>query len=68
MSSNKLDVGATVRFTRPERFEAMPKAAVTVFRVESLLKMPEGGTLYTIRSEAEPFKRVVAASDVDERG
>ena len=55
MSSNKLDVGATVRFTRPERFEAMPKAAAAVFRVESLLKMPDGGTLYTIRSEAEPF-------------
>ena len=35
MSSNKLDVGATVRFTRPERVEAMPKAAADVFRVES---------------------------------
>ena len=34
MSSNKLDVGASVRFTRPERFEAMPKAAADVFRVE----------------------------------
>ena len=27
--------------------------------------MPDGGTLYTIRSEAEPFERVVAASDLD---
>jgi hypothetical protein len=68
MSSSKLDVGATVRFTRPEHVEAMPKAAADVFRVESLLKMPDGGTLYTITSEAEPFERVVAASDVDKRG
>ena len=67
MPSDKLDVGATVRFTLPERFEAMPKAEAAVFRVESLLKMPDGGTLYTIRSEAEPFERVVAASDLDKR-
>ena len=35
MSSNKLDVGASVRFTRPERFEAMPKAEAEVYRIES---------------------------------
>ena len=68
MASSKLDIGATVRFSQPERVEAMPKATAAVFRVESLLKMPDGGTLYTIRSEAEPFERVVAASDLDKRG
>ena len=68
MSTQKLDVGATVHFTRSVRVEAMPKAEAAVYRVENLLKLPDGATLYTISCEAEPFERVVAASDLDQRG
>ena len=39
-----------------------------MYRVENLLKMPDGATPYTIRCESEPFERVVAASDLDRRG
>ncbi len=67
MSSNKLDVGASVRFTRPERFEAMPKAEAEVYRIEQLLKMPDGAMLCTIKNDAEPFERIVAASDLQQR-
>ena len=67
MSSNKLDVGATVRFARTVRVEAMPKAEAEVYRIEQLLKMPDGAMLCTIKNDAEPFERIVAASDLQER-
>jgi hypothetical protein len=67
MSTRELNVGATVHFTRTVRIDAMPKAEAAVYRVENLLKMPDGATLYTIRCEAEPFERVVAAGDLDRR-
>jgi hypothetical protein len=67
MSTRELNVGATVHFTRTMRVEAMPKAEAAVYRVEKLLKLPDGATLYTIKNEAEPFERVVAASDLDAR-
>ncbi len=49
MSTRELNVGATVHFTRTVRIDAMPKAEAAVYRVENLLKMPDGATLYTIR-------------------
>ncbi len=67
MSTSELNVGATVHFTRPQRVEGMPKAEAAVYRVERLLKTTEGVTLYTIKSEAEPFERVVDAADLDRR-
>jgi hypothetical protein len=67
MSTRELNVGATVHFSRTVRIDAMPKAEAAVYRVENMLKMPDGATLYTIKSEAEPFERVVAASDLDRR-
>jgi hypothetical protein len=68
MSTRELNVGATVHFARTVRIDAMPKAEAAVYRVENLLKMPDGATLYTIGCEAEPFERVVAAGDLDRRG
>jgi len=68
MSTRQLNVGATVNFTRTLRVDAMPAAQAAVYRVENLLRMPDGATLYTIRCEAEPFERVVAESDLDRRG
>jgi len=67
MATRELDVGARVCFTRPHRVEGMPKAEAAVYRVERLLKTGGGATLYTIKNEAEPFERLVAASDLDRR-
>ena len=67
MSTLKLDVGATVHFTRAVGSDAASRAA-PVYRVEHLMKLPDGATFYTIRCEAEPFERVVAASDLAPRG
>jgi hypothetical protein len=43
----------------------MPKAAAEVYRVENLLKTSDGATLYTIKSDAEPFERLVCAQDLN---
>ena len=66
MSTRELNVGATVHFTRTVGSDAAPRAEAPVYRVERLLKLPDGATLYTIKNEAEPFERVVAASDLDQ--
>jgi hypothetical protein len=68
MSRRQLNVGATVHFTRTVRIDAMPKAEAAVYRVEQLLKLPDGAMLYTIKSETEPFERVVSEYDLDRRG
>ena len=68
MSRRQWKVGATVHFTRTVRIDAMPKAEAAVYRVEQLLKLPDGATLYTIKSETEPFERVVSECDLDRRG
>jgi hypothetical protein len=60
-----LQIGTKVHFARPERVAGMPKATAEVFRVENLLKTPDGATLYTIKSDAEPFQRLVCASDLN---
>lgn len=67
MATRDWDVGARVRFTRPQRVDGMPKAEAAVYRVERLLKAGDGATLYTIKNEAEPFERLVATSDLDRR-
>jgi hypothetical protein len=59
-----LHIGAQVHFADPER-AGMPKAAAAVYRVENLLKTADGATLYTIKSDAEPFERLVSASDLN---
>jgi predicted lipoprotein with Yx(FWY)xxD motif len=60
-----LHIGAQVHFADPERVAGMPKAAAAVYRVENLLKTADGATLYTIKSDAEPFERLVSASDLN---
>ncbi len=67
MPPRELNVGATVHFTGPLGSDAAPRAQLPLYRVEHLLKLPDGATLYTIKSEAEPFRRVVAASDLFQR-
>lgn len=62
---DELQIGTKVHFARTERVAGMPKAAAAVYRVENLLKTPDGATLYTIKSDAEPFERLVSASDLN---
>jgi hypothetical protein len=65
MSTRELNVGATVHFSRAVGSDAAPRADAPLYRVEHLLKLPDGATLYTIKSETEPFERVVDAADLD---
>jgi hypothetical protein len=64
MSRRKLDVGAIVHFTR---LEARTGAHAPEYRIEQLLGPEDGVTLYKIRSEAEPFDRIVAECDLTMR-
>ncbi len=68
MPPRELNVGATVHFTRAVGPDAAPRAEAPVYRIEHLMKLPDGATLYTIKNEAEPFERVVAAGDLHQRG
>jgi hypothetical protein len=62
---DELQIGTKVHIARPERVAGMPKARAAVYRVENLLKTPDGATLYTIKSDAEPFERLVCAQDLN---
>jgi hypothetical protein len=57
MSRLELEIGSFVRFCGLETGHMAPEAS---YRIEQLLKLDCGGTLYKIRSDAEPFDRVVA--------
>ena len=60
MSRRELDVGSFVHFTGFATGYAAPEAS---YRIEQLLKLGDGATLYKIRSDAEPFDRVVSERD-----
>ena len=64
---DELQIGTTVHFAQTERVAGMPKATAAVYRVENLLKTQDGATLYTIKSDAEPFERLVSAQDLNRR-
>jgi hypothetical protein len=66
MPMRELTVGATVQLPPAARADAAGEE-LAIYRVEHLLKLADGATLYTIKSEAEPFERVVAAADLDRR-
>jgi hypothetical protein len=61
MSRRQLDIGSFVHFASFAAGQAAPEAA---FRIEQLLKLDDGATLYKIRADAEPFDRVVAEHDL----
>jgi hypothetical protein len=55
MSQRKLSVGAIVQARHaPSTF-----AELTSFRVEQLVQLEGGGLLYKIKSDGEPFDRIV---------
>lgn len=61
MSRRELDVGSFVHFSGLETGHMAPEAT---YRIEQLLKLEDGATLYKIRNEVEPFDRVVAERDL----
>jgi hypothetical protein len=65
MPRAELTVRAIVRFARPAPAAPAPCSEAATFRVEQLLQLADGATLYTIKSEAEPFCRIVAEGDLD---
>lgn len=61
MPSQRLSVGATVRFTR---VDADAPDQMRDYRVEQLIAIETGVTLYKIRNASEPFDRLVSEADL----
>lgn len=61
MSRRELDVGSFVHLSGPEAGLLAPEAS---YRIEQLLKLEDGGTLYKVRHASEPFDRVVSERDL----
>jgi hypothetical protein len=57
----RLSVGSMVRLTRRR------EAGRGAYRVEQLLELADGGTLYRVKCDAEPFHRIVSERDVARR-
>ena len=64
MPERELDVGVIVQF---RRVAAANGAVAREYRIKQLLRLQDGATLYKIKSEAEPFHRVVCECDLDLR-
>jgi hypothetical protein len=65
MPKRELDIGATVHFARDAGSDADLRAEAPVYRVAHSLRLADGAMLYTIKSDAEPFERLVSASDLN---
>jgi hypothetical protein len=63
-SERELSIGAVVR-CRPEML--VTGSGLLEYRIEELLRLADGATLYWIKSDAEPFQRVVSERDLDLR-
>ena len=61
MSRRELDVGSFVHLLGLESGLLAPEAT---YRIEQLLTLDDGGTLYKGRHDAEPFDRVVSERDL----
>ena len=61
MSIQKLSVGAMVRFAR---LETRASGGEREYRIEQLVEIGEGSTLYRIQSASEPFSRVVSEAEL----
>jgi hypothetical protein len=61
MSRRELAVGSFVQFTGFVTGYAAPEAS---YRIEQLMTLGDGALLYKIRSDAEPFDRLVAEHDL----
>jgi hypothetical protein len=61
MSRRELAIGSFVHLSGLEAGLAAPEAS---YRIEQLLKLEGGKTLYKVRNDAEPFDRVVGERDL----
>jgi hypothetical protein len=61
MSRHELDIGSLVSIAGFATGHAAPEAS---YRIEQLLRLGDGDTLYKIRNDAEPFDRVVAEAEL----
>lgn len=61
MSSRKFCVGAVVRFVCVKEKTA---AQARDYKIEQLVEIEDGATLYKIKSTYEPFYRVVSETDL----
>jgi hypothetical protein len=61
MSKRTLTVGAIVRLPR---VATTTRNGTATFRIEQLLQLEDGLTLYKVKSETEPFDRIVAECDL----
>lgn len=64
MSEGKLNVGAIVRY---RRLIAVNGSGSLEYRIKELLRSADGATLYRIKSEVEPYQRVVSERELDLR-
>ena len=56
MSQRKLSVSTVVQ---ARRVTALAPAGLTLFRIKQLVRLEGGGLLYKIKSDGEPFDRIV---------
>ncbi|MFA5898456.1 MAG: hypothetical protein WC829_05025 [Hyphomicrobium sp.] len=56
MSRRELEIGSFVQVSGLEAGNMLPEAS---YRIEQLLRLNDGVTLYKIRNDAEPFDHVV---------
>jgi hypothetical protein len=61
MSKRALDVGAIVYLSS---ITTATRDGPPAFRIEELLRLEDGITLFKVRSETEPFDRIVAECDL----
>lgn len=61
MSRRELEIGAFVQVIGLEVGQMAPEAS---YRIEQLLTLDGGATLYKVRTDAEPFDRVVTAQQL----
>lgn len=61
MSQRELAIGSFVQLTGLEAGLVAPEAS---YRIEQLLKLEGGATLYTVRNDHEPFDRVVGEQEL----
>ena len=61
MSRRELEVGSFVHLLGLESGLLAPEAT---YRIEQLLTLGDGATLYKVRHENEPFDRVVSERDL----
>jgi hypothetical protein len=61
MSKRTLDVGTIVHLPH---IATTTRDGAAMFRVEELLRLDNGSTLYKVKSETEPFDRIIAECDL----